>query len=232
MEILCEIALPSPDYPPNEIWQKHESAFNIERVTKEFFERYRETLHALMDKLQSTQKETGDREKVRKRRFEFAQLFLNHLYGVDVKDWAVRACELRLFLSLLVELPDKQLPKSDEPILPNLDFRIRVGDSIVQEVPELPYPLILRRQQHFVLPIQRELARQIQDLIRLKQELEEARITDLGRREREIWRKEREIIAQLLERVSEALKRRIANGKLPSLKCSLAKMAREQALTS
>ncbi len=192
MEILCEIALPSPDYPPNEIWQKHESAFNIERVTKEFFERYRETLHALMDKLQSTQKETGDREKVRKRRFEFAQLFLNHLYGVDVKDWAVRACELRLFLSLLVELPDKQLPKSDEPILPNLDFRIRVGDSIVQEVPELPYPLILR----------------------------------------EIWRKEREIIAQLLERVSEALKRRIANGKLPSLKCSLAKMAREQALTS
>jgi len=142
------------------------------------------------------------------------RILQDQLYGVDVMDWAVRVAELRLWLQLVVEteLEPAELHSRSRPLLPNLDFRIRVGDSIVQEVPELPYPLILRRQQHFVLPIQRELERQIQDLIRLKQELEEARITDLGRREREIWRKEREIIAQLLERVSEALKRRIANG--------------------
>lgn len=56
------------------------------------------------------------------------------LYGVDVKHWAVGVAELRLWLQLVVdadlELADLQL----KPLLPNLSFNIRQGDSLVQQV--------------------------------------------------------------------------------------------------
>jgi len=131
------------------------------------------------------------------------ELILNNLYGVDVKDWAVRACELRLFLSLLVELPDGAIQKAEQtaPILPNLDFKIRVGDSIVQEIPGLPYPLILRKFSGFLLPIQARL----KQLVFEKRQLAETQQVQLASKEREIWKEEREIIAQLLESVAKRL---------------------------
>ncbi|MFB6185404.1 MAG: Eco57I restriction-modification methylase domain-containing protein, partial [Halobacteriaceae archaeon] len=52
-----------------------------------------------------------------------------NLYGVDIKDWAVRVAEFRLWLSL-VETEDS-LPEQ-RPILPNFSFKLRVGDSILQ----------------------------------------------------------------------------------------------------
>ena len=56
------------------------------------------------------------------------------LYGVDVKGWAVRVAELRLWLYLVVEndAPIEDLQK--EPLLPSLDFKLRTGDSLVQRV--------------------------------------------------------------------------------------------------
>jgi len=55
----------------------------------------------------------------------------NNLYGVDIKDWAVRMAEFRLWLAL-VESEDK-VPDV-EPVLPNFSFKLQVGDSIVQKV--------------------------------------------------------------------------------------------------
>ena len=56
------------------------------------------------------------------------------LYGVDVMPWAVRAAELRLWLQLVVdtELSIEDVRKG--PLLPNLTLKLRVGDSMVQEL--------------------------------------------------------------------------------------------------
>ena len=62
------------------------------------------------------------------------QIIGENLYGVDVKEWAVRVAELRLWLQLVV---DADLPlgiRKSRPLLPNLDFKLRTGDSLVQEV--------------------------------------------------------------------------------------------------
>ncbi len=132
-------------------------------------------------------------------------LILHNLYGVDVKDWAVRACELRLFLSLLVELPDGQVPKGDKPILPNLDFRIRIGDSLVQEVPEIPVPFILRRQTSIATPLQRHL----QELVEQKRALENTPPAQLSTKEKQILDRERQAIATLLEYACRSVERQI-----------------------
>lgn len=58
----------------------------------------------------------------------------NNLYGVDVMRWAVHSAELRLWLSLMIEsdltIGDLKL----YPLLPNLNLKLRVGDSLVQEI--------------------------------------------------------------------------------------------------
>lgn len=49
----------------------------------------------------------------------------NNLYGVDLDPFAVNVARLRLWLSLVVEFQG-----DDPPPLPNLDFKIEVGDSL------------------------------------------------------------------------------------------------------
>jgi hypothetical protein len=58
------------------------------------------------------------------------------LYGVDVMDWAVHVAELRLWLALIVdaEFTQSQLHIQQEPLLPHFTFKVRCGDSLVQEV--------------------------------------------------------------------------------------------------
>ncbi len=56
------------------------------------------------------------------------------LYGVDVMDWAVHVAELRLWLQLIVETELKLEQLKIQPLLPNLSFKIRQGDSLVQEI--------------------------------------------------------------------------------------------------
>ena len=59
-----------------------------------------------------------------------------NLYGVDVKRWACKVAELRLWLALIIDadIPVEELHVRDEPLLPNFSFNIRHGDSIVQDV--------------------------------------------------------------------------------------------------
>ena len=60
------------------------------------------------------------------------------LYGVDIMEWAARVAELRLWLILAVEpdIPLDQLHKRRDPILPYFTFKIRHGDSLIQQISE------------------------------------------------------------------------------------------------
>ena len=63
------------------------------------------------------------------------------LYGVDVMPWAVHVAELRLWLQLVVETPLQPAELKFRPLLPNLSFKIRPGDSLVQEVGGINFAL-------------------------------------------------------------------------------------------
>ncbi len=56
------------------------------------------------------------------------------LYGVDVMPWAIHAAELRLWLQLIVETNFKKDELKKNPLLPNLNLNLRIGDSLVQEI--------------------------------------------------------------------------------------------------
>ncbi len=68
------------------------------------------------------------------------EIISRSLYGVEVKAWAVWICQLRLWLSLFIDMPD-EFSKSFEPLLPNLEFKIRRGDSIVQKIGDKIFPV-------------------------------------------------------------------------------------------
>jgi len=67
----------------------------------------------------------GDQRPIADRRRD---VLTRSIYGVDINPIAVWLCELRLWLSVVVESADS------EP-LPNLDRNIRVGDSLAGDVP-------------------------------------------------------------------------------------------------
>ncbi|MDD3662722.1 MAG: Eco57I restriction-modification methylase domain-containing protein [Candidatus Pacebacteria bacterium] len=68
------------------------------------------------------------------------QIIGKSLYGVEVKEWAVWICQLRLWLSLFIEAPE-EMKNSIEAILPSLDFKVRKGDSLVQRVGSKLFPI-------------------------------------------------------------------------------------------
>src|SRR6056297_1476577 len=53
---------------------------------------------------------------------------LNNLYGIDIDEGAVEICKLRLWLSMVADIEDE--PGEVEP-LPNIDFNIRQGNSLI-----------------------------------------------------------------------------------------------------
>ncbi len=69
----------------------------------------------------------------------------SQLYGVDVMDWAVHVAELRLWLQLVVETELQPAELKFRPLLPNLSFKVRQGDSLVQEIADINFGL--HRQQ-------------------------------------------------------------------------------------
>jgi len=71
------------------------------------------------------------------------------LYGVDVMDWAVHVAELRLWLQLVVETELKPAELHLRPLLPNLSFKVRQGDSLVQEIGGINFGL---HRHHLDIP--------------------------------------------------------------------------------
>ena len=91
-------------------------------------------LHVLDDLRERAEKHLGiDTASSFERRKE---IIGKNLYGVDVKQWACKVAELRLWLALIIDadMPVAELHVRDEPLLPNFSFNIRHGDSIVQDV--------------------------------------------------------------------------------------------------
>ena len=58
----------------------------------------------------------------------------NCVYGVDINPMAVEICHLRLLLSIVVDLEVSDF--RDIPALPNLDFRVVAGDSLIDRMGE------------------------------------------------------------------------------------------------
>lgn len=79
---------------------------------------------------------------------EKKQIIERNIYGNDIKAWAVSISKLRLWLDLFVYAEEDVLKDQTNPILPSLNFKIRVGDSIVQRIGHQLVPL--RRLQHLV----------------------------------------------------------------------------------
>jgi hypothetical protein len=85
----------------------------------------------LDDLISRYEKITGKPESSYERR---KRIIGKSLYGVDVKEWAVRVAELRLWLQLAIETEIEPTTRMLTPLLPNLTFKIRQGDSLVQEI--------------------------------------------------------------------------------------------------
>lgn len=80
-------------------------------------------------------------ELVAKSPFERKKAIIGQsLYGVEVKRWAVWINQLRLWLTLFIDMPD-EMKNSLKPLLPSLNFKIRKGDSIVQRVGGKLFPV-------------------------------------------------------------------------------------------
>ena len=64
------------------------------------------------------------------------RIIRKNLYGIDVMAWACHIAELRLWLALIIdaEIPAADLHIRKKPLLPHFSFKIRCGDSLVQEV--------------------------------------------------------------------------------------------------
>jgi hypothetical protein len=62
------------------------------------------------------------------------QIISECIYGVDIKEWAVRIAELRFWLYMIAEAEFTTDQLTKEPLLPNLDFKLRQGNSLLQEI--------------------------------------------------------------------------------------------------
>lgn len=90
-----------------------------------------------MEKLRGRLKEFGPvLEEVKshpsRRYFVLKTIILNNLYGVDIEEEAVEICKLRLFLKLAGHAePDPDKPNYGVEPLPDIDFNIRAGNTLV-----------------------------------------------------------------------------------------------------
>jgi hypothetical protein len=65
---------------------------------------------------------------------EKKRIIERNIYGNDIKEWAVEIAKLRLWLELFVDADLIRIKDQDNPLLPNLSFKIRCGDSLVQRI--------------------------------------------------------------------------------------------------
>jgi hypothetical protein len=95
-------------------------------------------LYILDDLLIRSGRQLGHQEDSYDRR---KRIIGNNLYGVDVMGWAVHVAELRLWLQLVIETELDKNKLQFKPLLPDLSFKIRRGDSLVQEYGGLNFSL-------------------------------------------------------------------------------------------
>jgi len=123
------------------------------------------------------------------------QIVNENLYGVDIKDWAVRVAEFRLWLSLVES--EKELP-DQEPVLPNFSFKLVAGDSIVQTINGEPIAF-----DELVRGATGDVYQQLQYVIDLKSDHFYGE-SELG--EEEIEKEQRELLIRYIDQKIESLK--------------------------
>ncbi len=126
------------------------------------------------------------------------------LYGVDVMDWAVHVAELRLWLQLVVETELKPAELKFRPLLPNLSFKVRQGDSLVQEVGGINFGL---HRSHLDMPahLKGRLTRLKGEKLKFYQGAPDARYRSEAELKREELQLFRDIIAAKQESISHRL---------------------------
>ena len=101
-------------------------------------------LHVLNEILQNLYERNNTPDELKKQapsHFERKKAIIaNSLYGVEVKRWAVWINHLRLWLTLFIDMPD-EFRFSPTPLLPNLQFKVRTGDSLVQRLGSRTFPI-------------------------------------------------------------------------------------------
>jgi len=101
------------------------------------------------------------------------EIIANNLYGVDIKPEAIEIAKLRMWLSMVVDIPtiDKVEP------LPNLDYKLMAGNSLISTIAGehlIPDPTKDRQLGLALTPVQEE----IQKLIALQHQYFESHADD------------------------------------------------------
>jgi len=152
-----------------------------------------------------------------------------NLYGVDVKDWAVMVGELRLWLSLVIDTDEKELLKMgqniyQQPLLPNLTFKIRQGDSLVEEVAGVP--LSLRGKfKHIPELIKRKLTEIVDKKVEYFRSARLDKKREIEDLENELFS---DIVTNEIKRIEGEIRKLEAQITIPAKQLELIKMGLEQ----
>ncbi len=132
------------------------------------------------------------------------QIINNSIYGVDIKDWAVRVAEFRLWLGLIE--PETNVP-SQTPVLPNFSFNVQSGDSLIQQVGD---------QRLSVQALERSPSDEVQRELREVEDLKRRYFDGAFELESEIERRQTELlrahISGLIDRLDSGEQQTLGGG--------------------
>jgi hypothetical protein len=138
----------------------------------------------------------------------------NNIYGVDIMEWAVRIAELRLWLFLLVESNLTREQVLLKPLLPNLSFKVRTGDSLIEELGGIDFSILRskRKELYSTVPLSSGIKRKITNLKREK--LDYAKNVPGAPKKWEIEQEEFNLFREIVEEKIREIKRNINSEKL------------------
>ena len=158
----------------------------------------------------------------------------NSLYGVDINPEAVEICRLRLWLSMVLDMDNPPGPNSNWA-LPNLDFQIVAGDSLVDRLAGVAFKESWPQPRSWTMGL--ELRSQVEGIERriAQRRTEFERTHRNPERLRElrdnIARDQREVVRlQIEEALNEAKEEREALGKDPKARKTALNKADERVL--
>lgn len=134
------------------------------------------------------------------------QLISECLYGVDIKEWAVRIAELRLWLYMITEAEFTTDELRRAPLLPNLDFKLRQGNSLLQKFGTLDFTVadLLRARRGNT-----SAKRQLREFIRAKKAFVTGSDPDSRTTAKNLKQQEQAVFVAFLQELIEANEKRV-----------------------